>query len=281
MDGDGRSDRVAFVLGGGGVRGANEVGMLRALSEAGVAPELVVGTSVGAINGAMIASGFTEEAVARLTTLWSATGVREVFSGSTRERMRTLVQSRTHLHGNHRLRALLERWLPVERIEEMAVPFQCVAASIERAGAHWFTCGPVVDAVLASSAVPGLLPPVEVDGEHFYDGGLVHSIPVSRAVALGASVVYVLQAGRIDQPLSPPAGPLQVGLVAFEIARRHRFVEELQGLRDGVTVHLLPAGDSREPPEISELLRYRDAAEVEERIARAHQASAAYLAAAT
>ena len=85
-------------------------------------------------------------------------------------------------------------------------------------------------AVLASCAVPGLLPPVEIDGEHYFDGGLVHSIPVGRAVALGASTVYVLQVGRIESELTVPRRPWEVGLVAFEIARRHRFHEEMSAV---------------------------------------------------
>src|ERR1017187_1776086 len=99
---------------------------------------------------------------------------------------------------------------------------------VGRAG--WWSSGPLVPAVLASCAVPGLLPPVEVDGEHYFDGGLVHSIPVGRAVALGASVVYVLHVGRIERPLEVPRRPWEVGLVAFEIARRHRFHEEMSAL---------------------------------------------------
>src|SRR5436853_478438 len=87
--------------------------------------------------------------------------------------------------------------------------------------------GVLVPAVLASCAVPGLLPPVEVDGEHYFDGGLVHSIPVGRAIELGARTVYVLQVGRIERPLAPPRRLWEVGLVAFEIARRHRFHEEM------------------------------------------------------
>ena len=89
-------------------------------------------------------------------------------------------------------------------------------------------------AVLASCAVPGLLPPVEVDGEHYFDGGLVDSIPVGRAVALGASTVYVLHVGRIERPLTVPRRPWEVGLVAFEIARRHRFHEEMSALPSSV-----------------------------------------------
>jgi NTE family protein len=134
-----------------------------------------------------------------------------------------------------------------------------------------------VPAVLASCAVPGLLPPVEVDGEHYFDGGLVDSIPVGRAVALGATTVYVLQVGRIDRPLTVPRRPWQVGLVAFEIARRHRFHEEMSALPADVRVHVLPAGGDQRPPDLSQL-RYRDKTKVGASIERAYAASASYLA---
>jgi NTE family protein len=152
-----------------------------------------------------------------------------------------------------------------------------VAASIEGATARWFSSGPVVPAVMASCAVPGLLPPVEIDGAHYFDGGLVDSIPVGRAVALGASVVYVLQVGRIESPLAVPRRPWEVGLVAFEIARRHRFHEEMSSLPDRVRVHVLPTGGDRLPPGRAQF-RYRDRSKVGLSIERAYAASASYLA---
>ena len=107
------------------------------------------------------------------------------------------------------------------------MPFRCCAASIERAAEHWFDSGPLVDAVLASSAVPGLLPPMEIAGEHFVDGGIVNSIPIGEAVRVGAKLIFVLQVGRIERPLTVPRRPWEVAQVAFEIARRHRFAREL------------------------------------------------------
>jgi NTE family protein len=268
---------TAFVLGGGGVLGAAEVGMLRALLEAGVRPDLVVGTSVGALNGAFVAADPTVEATVRLAELWaSLAGSDGVFSGSVVARAATAMRSGTHLHGRGPLRSLLARHLPVERLEDLAVPFQCVAASIERAAEHWFTQGPLPDAVMASCAVPGLLAPVRVGDEHFLDGGLVNSVPVSRAVELGARTVFVLQVGRVERPLTPPKLPWQVALVAFEVARRHRFASDMARLPDDVTVHVLPTGDV--VPEGLRQLRYRDARRTAERVARAYEASAEYLA---
>jgi NTE family protein len=116
-----------------------------------------------------------------------------------------------------------------------------------------------------------------VDGEHHFDGGLVHSIPVGRAVELGCRTIYVLQVGRIESPLAPPQRLWEVGLVAFEIARRHRFHEEMAALPGDVQVHVLPTGTSARAPDLSQL-RYRDKTNVGMNIERAYAASANYLA---
>ena len=290
MAGDqGRAHEVAFVLGGGGVLGAHEVGMLQALAEAGVRPDLVLGTSVGALNGVFVAAHRDPgAAVPELAAVWRDGVAAEAFAGSLFGRVRTLARTGTHLHSNEPLRQLLEA-LPVGRIEELAVPFQCVAASIERAAAHWFCDGPVVDAVLASAAVPGLLPPVRVGDEHFFDGGLVHSIPIGRALELGARTVYVLHVGRIERPLQVPSRPWEVGLVAFEIARRHRFASDMAALPADVEVHVLPTGvgasggggpggDRRRDLDNLSPLAYRNFARTAGRIDRAYAATRDYLA---
>lgn len=269
---------VAFVLGGGGgPLGAHEVGMLRALLERGIVPDLVLGTSIGAINGAAVAADPTREGARRLAALWSAMG--GVFGGSVLRRAGTLARTRTHLHRIDGLRTRLDATFGATRIEELAVPFQCVAASIERASEHWFADGPLVPAVLASAAVPGILPPVEIAGEHFIDGGIVNSIPVSRALALGARRIFVLHVGRLDRALEPPRWPWEVALVAFEVARRHRFLGDLAALPEGVDVHVLPTGQ-RDPPRYTDIsqFRYRDVSDAGARIARAYEASARYLA---
>ncbi|MFH8336448.1 patatin-like phospholipase family protein [Streptomyces sp. AM6-12] len=268
----------AFVLGGGGALGAYEVGMLKALFASGVRPDLVVGTSVGAINGAVVAADPSSSSVARLADLWTGLGRSGVFSGSLLGRLGTAARSGTHLYHATPLSELLTSHVPVTHIEDLALAFQCVAASIERAAEHWFADGPLVEAVLASCAVPGLLPPVRVGGEHYVDGGLVNSIPVGRAVALGATEVYVLQVGRVERALSPPRAPWQVALVAFEIARRHRFARDMADLPAGVTVHVLPSGSSHEEGTATlRQLRHRSFGRTAERIERAYAASSRYL----
>ncbi len=267
--------RTAFVLGGGGLLGAVEVGMLRALLEAGVKPDLVLGTSVGALNGALLAADPGLGVVTRLVGLWeSAAAGREVYGDHPVRQVTRAVRTGTHLHSSRPLRERLGQELGDRTFADLAVEFQCCAASIERATEHWFTDGRVVDAVVASAAVPGLLRPAVVNGEHYLDGGIVNSIPVGRAVECGADEVFVLQVGRVDRPLRPPRKPWQVARVSFEIARRHRFNREMAELPGNVRAYVLPTGVS---PKDDSLLRYRDFGAVVQRIDAAYRASVDYL----
>jgi NTE family protein len=270
--------RVAFVLGGGGHAGAAEVGMLHALLDRGVRPDLIVGTSVGALHGAMVAVEPAPAAAEKLERAWSELEQLGVLGRSWLTDAVSLLRSRTHVRSNVPLRRLAERMLGARTFDELAVPFQCVAASIERFSEHWFTEGPLVEAILASAAVPGILPPVEIGGEHFIDGGIVNSIPIDRAVQLGAEEIYVMHAGRIEQPLEVPKNIRDVGFVAFEVARRHRFVRDLAAVPPNVTVHVLPTGDPA-PGRYNELsqLRFRDFRRVDKRIAYAYAATSEYL----
>lgn len=267
--------RTAFVLGGGGLLGAVEVGMLRALLERDITPDLVLGTSVGAINGLVVASAPTLDVVGRLEEMWQSVGEsNEVYRDAPWKQVRRAVRTGTHLYSSRPLRQRLEEQFGDVQFTDLAVEFQCCAASIERAAETWFDTGPVVPAVLASAAVPGLLSPVRIGEEHYLDGGIVNSIPLGRAVALGAERVFVLQVGRIDRSLSVPRRPWEVARVSFEIARRHRFTRELDELPADVEAHVLPAGGS---PRDDSPLAYRDASLVGRRIQTAYDVSNAYL----
>lgn len=247
--------------------------MLRALLERQIRPDLIVGSSVGALNGVAVAAAPDLESVAALTRTWTGLRAGDVFSDSVVGQISNLVRNGTYLHGNEALRSLVASSAGEGRIEDLQVPFQCVAACVEDASAHWFDSGPVVDAVLASCAVPGLLPPVLVAGRHYMDGGLVASVPVGRAAELGAKRVFVLHVGRLERPLTVPTKPWDVALVAFEIARRHQFADDMARLPAGVEVHVMPAGDV--PPSLS--LRYRSPSSVARRMDAAHAAGSAYL----
>ena len=268
---------TAFVLGGGGVLGAVEVGMLRALLERGITPDLVLGTSVGALNGAMVARDPTLAVIGRLTELWrgASESGREVYGDRALRTVRRAVSTGTHIYSAKPLKQRLVDELGAVTFEELPVRFQVCAASIERAAEHWFDSGPVVDAVVASAAVPGILPPARVGDEHYLDGGIVNSIPLGRAVQLGATRVFVLQVGRVDRPLAVPRRPWEVARVSFEIARRHRFNREMAELPDDVEAHVLPARGTSSRDDT--LFGTRDFSTVQDRIDLTYEACVDYL----
>lgn len=252
--------------------------MLHALLERGVTPDLVVGTSVGALHGALVAREPTLESVETLENAWGELAKLGVLGSSWFTDATILFRTRTHVRSSEPLRRMATQLLGVERFEELAVPFQCVAASIERSVEHWFSSGPLVDAILASSAVPGVLPPVRIGNEHFIDGGTVNSIPLDRAIELGGTEIYVLHVGRIDRPLAVPRRLRDVAMVAFEVARRNHFLRTLATASPDVTIHVLPTGDPS-PPAYNDLtqLRFRRPHGFDQRIAWAYAATGVYL----
>jgi len=268
---------TAWVLGGGGLRGAAEVGMAKALAAKGHQPGLIVGTSVGSINGAVLASAPVERSAQTLAEMWNTMAAASVFSESLVSRFRNLINHWTHLHSNEPLKQIIDQWVPYRRFEDAYVDFQCVAACIENASEHWFHTGPILEPILASCALPGVLPPVEVDGRHYIDGGVVNSIPVSRAIELGAKRIFVLHVGHIDDPLEVPRHPWDVAMVSFEISRRHRFLGAMEGLPDDVTVHVMPTG--KPPGRFNDpaKLRYNDNRAIAATMDAAESASTEFL----
>jgi NTE family protein len=269
--------KTAFVLGGGGKWGAVEVGMLQALDEAGIVPDLVLGTSIGAFNGSVVASTPGSEGVESLTKLWEEIADSDLLKGDFFDRVKSVATMQPAIQSPAAIRSLLESVHGVDaRIEDLTLPFQCVAAHIENASEHWFKDGPLIDALLASSAIPAIFPPVEIDGAHYYDGGLVNSVPLTRAVDLGATRVFVLQVGRIESDLRPPQRLYEAALISFEIARRHRFTTTMANLPEGVDVHVLPSGNPIDFDDRRQL-RWKGLGETGSLLAAGYQSSIEYL----
>jgi NTE family protein len=262
---------VAFVLGGGGNLGAVQVGMLLALVDAGIRPDLVVGCSVGAMNGAAFAAEPTRACLDRLERLWTGLDGRDVLPSSRLATGAALLRTGPSVHSLAGLRAVVEAFLTVRSFADLAVPFQCVATDLGAAAPAWFADGPLVDALLASAAVPAVYPPVDLGGRRYADGAVVDDVPVGRAAELGADLLYVLTVGTVDRPRRPPRRPLDAAVAAYWVARRHRLRRELAALPAGVRAVVLPTGD---PPPI----RPNDFTRSAELIARAREAATAALA---
>jgi len=267
-----KPERVAFVLSGGGNLGAVQVGMLRALIEQGVTPDLIVGCSVGAINGAALADEPSLVGVARLEQTWRNADGDEVMPRTWLPRAAALARKGEAVHDNEGLRQMYESSLQAREFEALTVPFQCVATDVDAAEEVWFDRGPLIDAVLASAALPAIFPAVEIGGRRYLDGAIVNDVPVSRAVELGATTLYVLQVGSFSRPRAEPRRPLDVAIQAYWIARHYRYKRDLRAVQamPDVDVHVLPHG---QPP----VMRYNDFTRSPELISTAYEASMAYL----
>ena len=262
---------VAFVLSGGGNLGALQIGMMRALAERDIRPDLVVGCSVGAINGAALAQDPSLAGVERLERLWRELDGNDLMPSGFLPRAVALARRGESIHDNEGLRRVLEEQLTARTFEDLAVPFQCVATDVMGVREMWFDSGPLIDPILASAALPAVYPAVVIDGVRYLDGAIVDDVPVLRAVELGARTVYVLQVGAFSRPRPEPRRPLDVAVQSYWLARHHRFKADLAAVPSDVVVHLMPTGQTP-------TMRYNDFTRSGELIALAYEASSDYLA---
>jgi NTE family protein len=231
---------TAFVLSGGGNRGAIQVGMLRALARAGIRPDLVVGASVGAINGAGLAADPTQEGVEALARTWLALRDDQLFPRHQYGGWR-FIQHRNSVYPDTGLRRAIESFLPYVRLEDAVVPIEVVAASLTTGSEVWFTEGPAVDALLASAALPGVFPPVQIGSDLLIDGGVLNDVPISRACRPGISRVYVLLCGPLISEPVPAGRPVEALLAAFAVAVRGRYRREIEAVPAGVEMVVIGA----------------------------------------
>lgn len=234
---------VAFVLGGGGNLGAIQVGMLQALTERGIIPDVLFGCSVGAINAVALAADPSPVGVARLVEIWSRLDSEVVCPPGRLSGLLLLTRKYRSLQSNEALQRLLETCLTYRRFEDAAIPVSVVATSLRTGRDHWFSAGDIIPAVLASAALPAIFPPVEIGGERFVDGGVVDNVPISRALASGATSIYVLHVGNFDRPRPEPRRPIDALLQSFSIARNYRFQTESAAPPPGVDLVVLPSID--------------------------------------
>lgn len=231
---------TAFVFSGGGSLGAVQVGMLLALAERGVRPDVVVGASVGALNAAYLAGDPSPDAAVRLAAVWRGVRRPDVFPLPGPAALPALTGRRNHLLSNLPLRRLVQRHVPYRRLEDAVLPVAVVATEVLTGLEVAIARGPVVDAVLASTALPGVFPPVEVEGHLLMDGGVVDNTPLSVAVELGADRVFVLPTGYACALPAPPRSALAMALHAFTVAHQQRLIADVAELQHRVELTVLP-----------------------------------------
>jgi NTE family protein len=230
---------TAFVLSGGASLGAVQVGMLRGLAEQGITPDLIVGTSVGAVNGGWIASRPDVNGIDALADLWRSLSRKDIFPTHPISGLLGFVGRSSHLVPNSGLRRLLTDQLEFARLEDAPIPFHVVATDVVSGTDVLLSSGDAVDAIAASAAIPGIFPPVNINGRDLMDGGVVNNTPLSHAVALGADRLWVLPTGySCDLPGSPQTA-MTMALHALTMTVNHRLAIDVARFEQEVDLHVI------------------------------------------
>jgi NTE family protein len=232
---------IAFVLSGGGSLGAIQAGMLRALYERGIVADLVLGTSAGAFNASFIASRTqTVQTADELGAVWRGLTRGQVFPLNPLTGLLGFLGSRDHLVPDSGLRRLIRRHIEHERLEDMPLPLHIVAVDVITGEELRLSTGSAVEAVMASAAIPAVLPPVVWDDRELMDGGVANNTPISHAVELGAREIYVLPTGHACALEEAPRGALAMALHALSLLMHRRLIDDLDLHKDQAKLVVLP-----------------------------------------
>ena len=230
--------KTAFVFAGGGSLGAVQVGMLRVLLANGVQPDFVVGASVGAINASYFAGVPTAEGVAKLERIWTGLRRSDIFP-FTLASASGLFRNPGNLVDPAGLRRIIEMYLPFVRLEETQLPLNIMATSLQGLGVR-LSSGSAVEAILASTAIPGIFPPVEINGEPLLDGTVAANTPIRLAAELGAARIIILPTGYACALKEPPKSAVGKALHAITLMIAWQLMHELERIPNGIEVHLVP-----------------------------------------
>jgi NTE family protein len=231
---------TAFVLSGGGSLGAVQVGMLQALAARGVQPDVLVGTSAGALNAGFVAGhGFGEDALVELEAIWTGLRRRDVFPIEPTRLLAAAVGGAS-LCSPVALRRLIDRHVGIDRLEDATIPVHIVTTDIRSGEEVVLSSGDAVAAVLASAAIPAVFPSVAVDGRDLVDGGVANNAAVSDAVALGADRIYVLPSGYACALDAAPPTALASALQALTLLIEQRLILDVARHAADVDIRVLP-----------------------------------------
>lgn len=236
--------RVAFALSGGGAHGAAQVGMLRALLEAGIVPDVLVGCSVGALNAVYVAADPTPARTEDLSRLWLSLERRHVFGSRRHKTLLNALARRDHVYENTALISTIQRMCPVIDLADLSVETHVVTTDLDAARPHWWTYGPARPILQATTALPGVFAPVLMPGpggpSRHIDGGVAVPVPTAYAAAMDVDVVYVLDVALGTAPAPERLNAFDVLLRSFSISRYANLPQHGSLARPGQEIVQLP-----------------------------------------
>jgi NTE family protein len=232
--------KVAFVLSGGGSLGSMQAGQLLAMFEAGIFPDLVIGVSAGAFNGAAIAHDPTAARAEQLATIWQGLRRKDIFRGSRQERAWHVLRHHPHVYRSDGLINLVTRFLPLDDLAHVSIPFEAGTVNIDDARVDFHSTGDPHAVLVASASLPGVFRPVVINGSRHVDGGIAVNLPVQRAFDLGATTIFAFDCrGGTKHQLPAHLSALGVLTTSIQVTR-----EILTPSHDHLDVIRLPAPDT-------------------------------------
>ncbi|MFY9955679.1 patatin-like phospholipase family protein [Bradyrhizobium sp.] len=231
--------KTAFVFAGGGSFGAIQVGMMHSLAAHGIAADMVVGSSVGAINGAYYASDPTLKGVQRLERIWRGLQRDDVFPITWRTLLGFLWR-RDFLIPHDGIRKLVDDHIPYRKLEEAKLPVHIVATDIISGDSVVMSEGSVAEAIIASTAIPGAFAPIRYKGHYLSDGAVSSNTPIKIAVRQGARRLIILPTGHACAAATPPVGAVANVLHALTLLIARQLVSELESLDPAIKYYVVP-----------------------------------------
>jgi NTE family protein len=215
---------------------------MKALLEHDIKPDLVAGTSVGALNATFTAFDPTLEGLLGLEAIWRGLRDGEVFPGGRFKASwaRMLVRG-DKVFENTGIRRLIESRLGEDaRFEDAQLPLSVVTTDLESGTEEVFASGRIMEPLLASTAMPSIFPPIVINGRRYIDGGVSNNVPIAPAIAMGATTLYVMNSTSHSYQRRPLNKPMDYLLHAFTLARSQRLNIEESALREKAKVIMLP-----------------------------------------
>ncbi len=231
--------KTAFVFAGGGSFGAIQVGMMHSLAAHDISADMVVGSSVGALNGAYYAGDPTLKGVLRLETIWRGLQRRDVFPVTWRTLL-GFIWRRDFLITHDGIRKLIDDHIPYRNLEDAAVPIHIVTTDIITGDSVVLSDGPTSDAIVASTAIPGAFSPIRYRDFYLADGAISSNTPIRVAVSKGANRLIILPTGFACATHAPPVGAVANALHALTLLIARQLVSELEGLGPGIEYFVVP-----------------------------------------
>ena len=231
--------KIAFILSGGANRGACQVGMLRALYDFNIRPDVILGASVGALNGVSFASNPTLDGVNHLEEVWRSMKRDTILPPPRFGTTWRYAKKTPSVYQNDNLRAVIQESISINDLSQCQVPVEVVTTKLCSGEVARFSSGDAIEILLASTALPGTYPSITIGKDELIDGGIADDVPLLRAYELGATHVYILYCSSLNESKKNYERPIEAILDSFTLAKKAKLRSDIALLANKIEITLI------------------------------------------